>query len=81
MVYVVAFVPLWMYTIGQYIIGESTIQLPFANMAQTLALVIVPLSLGMLVKRFLPRVAGKLIYMQKPSIVLIMVFAGGMSKC
>ncbi|XP_067942453.1 ileal sodium/bile acid cotransporter-like [Watersipora subatra] len=75
----IGFVPLWMYTLGQHIIEDESITLPFSSMFASLALIIVPLIIGVLINYFLPKIAKILNYMQKPVILIIILFAGGMS--
>ncbi|XP_067943383.1 sodium-dependent organic anion transporter-like [Watersipora subatra] len=72
-----AFLPTWMYTIGRYILKDSDVKLPFVNIVQTLALLIVPLAIGALIKRFLPKVTKALLYIQKPAIATTMSFIIG----
>ncbi|XP_067943392.1 ileal sodium/bile acid cotransporter-like [Watersipora subatra] len=74
-----AVMPLWMYTLGEYILGGTGISLPFTNILQSLALLVVPLSIGILLNLFLPKVAKKLKLIQKPCIGTIIVFALVMS--
>ncbi|XP_067943382.1 hepatic sodium/bile acid cotransporter-like [Watersipora subatra] len=72
-----AFLPLWMYTIGRYILQDSDVKLPFVNIVQALALLVVPLAIGALIKRFLPKVTKALLYIQKPAVVTTMCFIIG----
>ncbi|XP_067943391.1 sodium-dependent organic anion transporter-like [Watersipora subatra] len=68
------FLPVWMYTLGQYILKDSGISLPFIGIVQTLALLVVPLTIGVLINRFLPKVAKILLYSQKAIVLLTMFF-------
>lgn len=77
--------PLWIYTAGDYIIGDESvkggkIEFPFVNVVQSIAMLVVPLTLGILIKRFLPKLAKYLLYLQIPSIIAIVIFAVGLSK-
>ncbi|XP_067944149.1 hepatic sodium/bile acid cotransporter-like [Watersipora subatra] len=52
--------PLWLYTLGATIPadeGVEKVQIPFLNILQSLALIVVPLAVGVLIKYKLPRVA------------------------
>ena len=48
--------PLWMFTLGQHILGSSA-PIPYLNILITLSLLIIPLFVGMLIAHFLPRVS------------------------
>ncbi|XP_067943394.1 ileal sodium/bile acid cotransporter-like [Watersipora subatra] len=80
----IGFIPLWMYTLGQYIInmatepGESTITIPFDQMALALTYIVIPIGIGLLIKRFLPKVAKVIKKGQTAAIVLTVLFAIGM---
>ena len=60
---------------------DSDIKLPFQNMAITLAMLVIPLSLGILVNRFLPKFGKQVLkWVQKPSMTLTIIFGIVMSK-
>ncbi|XP_067942698.1 P3 protein-like [Watersipora subatra] len=69
------FMPLWLYTIGKDILGDTEIVIPFKDLAQSLALLIAPLIIGVVIKRFLPKVTEKLLLAQKPLIAFLLLFA------
>ena len=69
-----------MYTLGKYIIGDDSITLPIANMASTLAYIVVPVCIGLLINRFLPKVKKVILKAQKPVIAVTVLFAIIMGK-
>lgn len=75
-----AFIPLWMYTLGAYLSAGTPITLPFPDMAATLAYIIVPVALGLLCNRFLPKVAKMLAKIQKVFLPLFIIFIIVMGK-
>lgn len=85
MFFVVAFVPLWMYTLGEYMLRkgdeDSELTLPFLNMAITLALLVVPLTIGILANKFFPKFGKQVLkWIQKPSMTLTIIFGVVMSE-
>lgn len=69
-----------MYTLGKYIIGDESIKLPIANMAATLAYIIIPVGIGLAINRFLPKVKKFILKLQKPVILVTVLFAIIMGK-
>ncbi|XP_067944392.1 ileal sodium/bile acid cotransporter-like [Watersipora subatra] len=56
----IGMLPLWLYTLGETIPadeGVEKVQIPFLNILQSLAFIVVPLGIGALMKYKLPRVA------------------------
>lgn len=48
--------PLWLSTIGESYAGEANVEIPYGNMFVTLAMLIGPLMVGILLQYFLPKV-------------------------
>ena len=66
--------PLYLYTIGTFYTDELAIKVPFKGLARSLALVVIPYGLGILISHFVPRsrlIVKKLI---KPMMIFLMVF-------
>lgn len=51
-------IPLWLFTLGKNIIKGTTINIPFQNIALSLVSMVVPVGIGLLVQRYLPKVAA-----------------------
>ncbi|XP_067942086.1 sodium-dependent organic anion transporter-like [Watersipora subatra] len=68
------FLPMWIYSLGVYIVKSTEIELPMADMAKTLALLIGPLAFGILLNKCLPRLTKILLYSQKAVVGLTMLF-------
>ena len=69
-----AFIPLWMYTLGAYMLRETNIELPFSRMATSLAYVAIPVCVGLLINRFLPKLAEVLRKFQRVFIPIFILF-------
>ena len=78
---VAGFIPLWIYTLGQYIMDSDTTSdeeiktLPFGNMALTLTYITIPVVVGLLINRFLPKVGKIILKVQKPAVLITVLFA------
>ena len=68
--------PLWVYTLGRQFVEEDfEIIVPYTNMLQTLAMITIPLFVGIFIKYKYFNVAKKLIKVLKPvTIVMILIF-------
>lgn len=56
---VLAFVtmPLWLFTLGRVIFKSSNIEIPYRNIMTMLVVLVIPIGIGLLMQRYLPRVA------------------------
>ena len=59
---------------GVYIIGDDDIVLPFSNMAITLTYIVIPVCVGIVINRFLPKVGKVILKLQKWMIVITIAF-------
>ena len=68
--------PLWVYTLGrQFVTDDFKIVVPYVNMLQTLALITVPLFIGIFIKYKYFKLAKKLLKILRPlTIVIILAF-------
>lgn len=71
--------PLWLFTLGKVIFDRGDIEVPYQSLSTYLIALIVPLGIGLLIQRFLPRVSRILVRILKPLssalILFIVVFA------
>lgn len=65
--------PLWLFTIGKTLVSE-TIQIPYMNIMISLVSLIVPVLIGVMIHRFLPKVAKFLIRLVKPASALFLLY-------
>ena len=70
--------PFWIYTLGrQFIDDDFNVVIPYMSMLQTLAMITVPLFIGILIKIKFPKFAIKFVKILKPvTVVLILIFIG-----
>ena len=65
---------MWVYTLGrQFVDEEFQIFIPYATMLQTLAMITIPLFIGVLLKYKFPKAAIKFVKILKPITIIIMI--------
>ncbi|KAL3859418.1 hypothetical protein ACJMK2_009641 [Sinanodonta woodiana] len=72
-------IPLWLLTFGEKVIYDTAVKIPYENILISLAGLIIPVGIGMLIKWKLPRVAEKVVWGIRPIMVIfiILVFTLG----
>ena len=66
--------PLWVYTLGkQFVDEEFQIFIPYVTMLQTLAMITIPLFIGVFLKYKFPKAAIKFVKILKPITIIIML--------
>ncbi|XP_063590329.1 ileal sodium/bile acid cotransporter-like [Penaeus indicus] len=66
--------PLWVFLMGPVILGEADFAIPYKDIAMLVVSLAVPCCVGMLIQRFLPRVAKVLEWLLTPMSIFIVVF-------
>jgi len=69
-----AAVPAWAYGLGRVITADSTLVIPFRNILMVLLALVVPCGIGLLINRYLPKVASVLRRVLKPWSVILFIF-------
>lgn len=64
--------PMWLYTLGTLLM-ETDAQIPFANIVSTLLVLMIPLVVGILMKKKLPKVTEVVIKILKPVTVICII--------
>ncbi|XP_037069295.1 ileal sodium/bile acid cotransporter-like [Pollicipes pollicipes] len=72
-----ATVPGWVYCLGRFITANTTLVIPYRNILTVLLSLIVPCGIGLLINRFLPKVADVLRRVLKPWSVILFIFIVG----
>lgn len=71
--------PFWLFTLGKVIFDRGDIPVPYRNLLMYLIALIVPLSLGLIIQRYFPRLTKILVRILKPMasflILFIVIFA------
>lgn len=66
--------PLWLFTLGRTIFDKAKLTVPYAKIASFAVALIVPLGIGLLIQRYLPRLAKLLVRILKPFSTLLILF-------
>ena len=66
--------PLWIFSLGRVIFDESEIVIPYYKICTYAFCLVVPLSLGLLIARYLPRVSKFLVRVLKPLSLFLILF-------
>ncbi|KAL8564219.1 hypothetical protein ACOMHN_017487 [Nucella lapillus] len=70
-----AMIPLWLFTLGtQFEDDKISLNVPFGRIFMTLAIIIVPLFIGLAIKRWAPKVAKWILKVLKPFTTLAILF-------
>lgn len=66
--------PLWLFTLGKKIFDKAKMEVPYVKIATFAIALIVPLSIGLLIQRYLPRVTKVLVRILKPCSTMLIMF-------
>ncbi|XP_055390154.1 hepatic sodium/bile acid cotransporter-like isoform X2 [Condylostylus longicornis] len=69
-----AMMPLWIFTLGATIFNRGNLGVPYERVAVFSVSLIIPLVIGILVKKFQPKLANILIRLLKPITIIILVY-------
>lgn len=69
-----AMMPLWLFTLGKVIFDRGELDVPYTSISTYVVALIVPLGIGLLIQRYLPRVSRILVRILKPASALLIVF-------
>lgn len=66
--------PLWLFTVGSHIFDEAKIAVPYSHIFNLVIALVIPLFIGWLIQRFLPRVSKVLARILKGFSALLILF-------
>lgn len=66
--------PFWIFTLGKVLFDNGDIPVPYESLSTYVIALIIPLAIGLLIQRFLPRVAAFLVRGLKPVSSLLIIF-------
>ena len=66
--------PLWVYLLGEVIIADTQIVIPYFKITTYAVMLVVPLLIGVSIRRCLPKVADALVKIMKPLAFFLIVF-------
>lgn len=69
-----AMMPMWIFTLGKVIFDQAQLEVPYTSLAQYVAALVIPLAVGLLIQRYLPRVCRILVRILKPLSILLILF-------
>ena len=70
-------IPFWLFTLGRVILTEnasSQIRIPYANIIYSLLAILVPVGIGILIQRFKPSWAKKILMTLRPVFLFFIIF-------
>ncbi|CAM1320564.1 Uncharacterised protein g7518 [Pycnogonum litorale] len=70
----IGMMPLWMLTLGRTLFAENNVKVPYKNLLLSLIALIIPIGIGLLIKRFKPRIAEILSKMLAPISILLIIY-------
>lgn len=65
--------PLWLFTLGQTILKDTNIVVPYRNVMLSLVGLVIPLSIGLLIQRFLPKIAARSKKLLLPICIILII--------
>eukprot|EP00095_Tigriopus_kingsejongensis_P010484 maker-scaffold1034_size68570-snap-gene-0.15 protein:Tk10484 transcript:maker-scaffold1034_size68570-snap-gene-0.15-mRNA-1 annotation:"p3 protein" len=66
--------PLWLFTLGRVIFSDGNIVIPYSKICTYAICVVVPLGIGLLISKFLPRVSKFMVRVLKPMALFLILF-------
>ncbi|CAF4150701.1 unnamed protein product, partial [Rotaria sordida] len=66
--------PLYFYTIGRFYMDELSIRIPFLSLVRSLALVVIPYSIGIVISYFYPKTRPFIKKLIKPIMIFVLLF-------
>jgi sodium/bile acid cotransporter 3/5 len=69
-----AMMPLWIFTLGQVIFQQDSLVVPYSRIAMFAIGLVIPLAVGFLIQKYLPRVTKIMVRILKPFSALLILF-------
>lgn len=66
--------PVWIFTLGKVIFESANLSVPYAQIAESVFALVVPLAIGYLIQRYFPRAGRFLVRILKPASSLLIIF-------
>lgn len=66
--------PLWLFTLGRTIFQRAELGVPYARIIEMSAGLLIPLAIGLLIQRFMPRTTKVLVRILKPVSLILILF-------
>lgn len=69
-----AMMPLWIFTLGKTIFERANLGVPYARISSMAVGLLIPLAIGLLIQRFMPRTTKVLVRILKPLSLILILF-------
>lgn len=69
-----ALMPMWIFTLGKTIFDRANLRIPYTNIMSSAVGLIVPLMIGILIQKYMPRTARLLVRIIKPFSLFLILF-------
>lgn len=69
-----AMMPLWIFTLGKTIFDRANMGVPYARITSMAVGLLIPLAIGLLIQKFMPRTTKLLIRIMKPLSLILILF-------
>lgn len=66
-------IPLWLFTLGHTILKDTDIVIPYSNIMISLISLVIPIGIGLLIQRFLPKVAARSKRILAPVCIILLI--------
>lgn len=67
-------IPLWLFTVGTKVLYDTSVSIPFSNIFTSLAGLVIPVGIGMLIQWKLPKIAKYIVKGIRPLMVIFFIF-------
>lgn len=74
LIYILGMMPLWLFTLGKTIFDKGNLRVPYERLTTYVIGMLIPLAIGLMIQRFLPRVARFLTRILKTISLLLIIF-------
>lgn len=69
-----AMMPMWIFTLGKTIFDRANLRIPYTNIISAAVGLIIPLTIGILIQKYMPRTARLLVRIIKPFSLFLILF-------
>lgn len=66
--------PFWIFTLGRYIFAQGNLAVPYRQIGTFVIGLIIPLIIGYVIQRKLPKVSKMLVRIMKPFSIILIIF-------
>ena len=67
--------PLWLFALGRFYLDPNAVKVPYLNIFLPLLPIVIPMAVGLVIRRFLPKIADKIAWFARPWSVVVIIYA------